>query len=152
MNLLRLVIWKEFQHLRRDAGSIRLLIGPPLIQLFILGYAMTTEVRNTPYAALDRCSCPASASLLASTAASPLFKFQGFAKSEAELREWMDQGRIRAALLIPPDFSRRVEERLQITPAGFPGGEGAPIGIWVDGQDASSSGVARGYLASILNQ
>ncbi len=152
MKLLWLIIWKEFQHLRRDPGSIRLLIGPPLIQLFILGYAMNTEVKNTPYAVLDRCACPASASLLASTASSPLFKFKGFARSETELREWMDQGRIRAALLIPPDFSRRVEERLQLTPTGFPDGEGAPIGIWVDGQDASSSGVARGYLTSILNQ
>ena len=152
MNLLRLFIWKEFQHLRRDPGSIRLLLGPPLIQLFVLGYAMNTEVKNTPYAVLDRCQCPASASLLASTASSPLFKFKGFARSESELREWMDEGRIRAALLIPPDFSHRVEERLQITPTGFPEGEGAPIGIWVDGQDASSSGVARGYLSAILNQ
>src|SRR4051812_21762392 len=103
MSLLRLIVWKEFRHLRGDKASLRLLLIMPMVQLMVLGYALTTEVKNTPYAVLDRCACPASTSLLASTAASPLFKFRGFARSESELREWMDEGKIRAALLIPPD-------------------------------------------------
>ena len=156
MNAFRLIAWKEFQHLRRDAGALRLLIGMPLVQLFVLGYALTTEVKNTPLAVWDRCACPASASLVASAVSTPLFKFRGYASSDRELRDWLDRGRVRAALLIPADFSQRLEESLRAFPptssAGRGEGQGAPLGLWVDGQDASSSGVARGYLAAILNQ
>ncbi len=152
MKLFRLIAWKEFQHLRSDKAALRLLFIMPMVQLMVLGYALTTEVKNTPYAVIDRCNCPASASLLASVSSSPLFQFQGFAHSESELRTWMDQGRICIALLIPPDFSDKLESRLQITPAGLPKGDGVPVGIWVDGQDASSSGTARGYLSAILDQ
>ena len=105
MKLFRLIAWKEFQHLRSDKAALRLLFIMPMVQLMVLGYALTTEVKNTPYAVIDRCNCPASASLLASVSSSPLFQFQGFAHSESELRTWMDQGRLRIALLIPPDFS-----------------------------------------------
>ncbi len=152
MKLLRIIIWKEFQHLRRDTASLRLLFFMPLMQLMVLGYALTTEVKNTPFSVLDRCQCPTSASLISAMRASPWFRFQGFARSETELRAWLDAGRIRMAVDIPPDFSRRVEERMHVTPAGFPAGDGAPLGLWVDGQDASSSGVARGYMSAILDQ
>jgi ABC-2 type transport system permease protein len=152
MKILRLIIWKEFQHLRGDKTALRMMIILPLVQLFVLGMALTTEVRHTPIAVLDRCQCPASASLARAATAPPLFTFRGYATSERQLRAWMDEGRIRVALLIPADFSERLDERLQFGPQGFPEGEGAPLGIWVDGQDASSAGTARGYLNAILNQ
>jgi len=154
MKLFRLIVWKEFQHLRRDPTSLRMMLVIPLVQLFVLGYALNTEVRHTPIAVLDRCQCPASASLVAAATAEPLFRFKGYARSEEELRESLDQGRIRAALLIPADFSRRLEARLgdPFSPAGSKSEGGAPVGIWVDGQDASTANVARGYLNAILNQ
>ena len=104
MKLFRLIVWKEFQHLRRDAASLRMLLILPMVQLFVLGYALNMEVRHTPIAVLDRCQCPASASLIAAATAPPLFKFKGYAHSEEELREALDRGRIQAALLIPADF------------------------------------------------
>jgi ABC-2 type transport system permease protein len=154
MKLFRLIVWKEFQHLRRDPAALRMLLILPIVQLFVLGYALTTEVRHTPIAVLDRCQCPASASLIAAATAPPLFAFKGHAASEEELRRALDQGRIRAALLIPADFSTRLEERLS-APFASGGGtqdDGAPVGLWVDGQDASSANTARGYLTAILNQ
>ena len=154
--MFRLIVWKEFQHILRDSAALRLLILLPLIQLIVLGSAINTEVKHTPIAVMDECQCPASASLLTSTLSSNLFKFRGFARSTTELRTWMDVGRIRVALLIPPDFSHRVEESLNSTLSPQTtvrdGNKGAPIGIWVDGQDASSSSTARGYLSAILEQ
>ena len=69
MKLFRLIVWKEFQHLRRDPAALRMLLILPMVQLFVLGYALNTEVRNTPIAVLDRCQCPASASLIAAATA-----------------------------------------------------------------------------------
>jgi ABC-2 type transport system permease protein len=159
MKMLRLIIWKEFQHLRVDKVALRMMLIIPLVQLFVLGMALSTEVRHTPIAVVDRCQCPASASLARVATAAPLFDFRGYATSEEQLRDWMDRGRIRVALIIPADFTEKLEERLALNPqgpnqntAGFSEGEGAPLGIWVDGQDASSAGTARGYLNAILNQ
>ncbi len=160
MNLLRLIIWKEFRHLRGDRTALRMLLIMPIVQLMILGYALTTEVRHTPLAVLDRCNCPASASLVAAVSEPPLFAFKGYAHSETELRRRFDRGEIRAALLIPADFSQRLEERLKgfSSVSGSTGffvptdGPGAPVGLWMDGQDASTANVARGYLNAIINQ
>ena len=55
MRLLRLIVWKEFQHLLGDKAALRLLFILPMVQLIVLGYALTTEVKNTPYAVIDRC-------------------------------------------------------------------------------------------------
>lgn len=152
MSLLRLIIGKEFRHLRGDRTALRMMLIMPIVQLLILGYALTTEVRHTPLAVLDRCSCPASASLVAAVSEPPLFAFKGYAHSETELRHRLDRGEIRAALLIPADFSRRLEERLKGASTGMTEGSGAPVGLWMDGQDASTANVARGYLNAVINQ
>jgi ABC-2 type transport system permease protein len=149
VKLLRLIVWKEFQHLRRDPTALRMLLLLPIVQLFVLGSALTTEVRHTPIAVLDHCACPASASLARAAVSPPLFRDMGFARSEDELREWLDADRIRAALIIPADFGSRLDAKLADPFSNKPG---APVGVWVDGQDASSANIARGYLNAIVNQ
>ena len=74
MNLFRLMIWKEFAHIRADKLSVRLMIFPVFGMLFILGYALTTEVKNIDVAAVDWSATPESRSLLASVRANRLFR------------------------------------------------------------------------------
>jgi ABC-2 type transport system permease protein len=71
----------------------------------------------------------------------------------------LDRGEIKLGIIIPADFSRGLERATRIE-AGAGGPPtlgalvtgGAGLQLWVDGQDANSAGVARGYLNAVLNQ
>ncbi len=139
MNLFRLMVWKEFRHIRADKLSIRLMIFPVFAQLLIMGYALTTEVKNIDVAVVDECMTPDSRSLIETIRANPLFRFHGAAATVAEARRRMDRGEIKAAIVLPTDFSR--------TLAGV---SGAKVQLLVDGQDANSANVSRGYLNAIV--
>lgn len=159
MNGFRTIVWKEFAQLKRDKTSLRLMIMIPMIQMLLLGYALTTEVKNTPVAVLDHDGGPRSRDLIQAVAHNPLFDYKGAAASEIDLRAGLDRGDIKIGLIIPADFSRVLERatRLDPGPGGTPSlgalnGNGARLQLWVDGQDANSANVARGYLGAILNQ
>jgi ABC-2 type transport system permease protein len=159
MNLLRVIVRKEFQQLLRDKTSLRLMIVVPMVQMMVLGYALTTEVKHTPVAVLDHDGGPMSRDMLQAVAHNPLFKYLGPAASEAALREELDRGTAKIGIIIPADFSRRLEAATRLGPGQGgpslgegPRGGGAPVQLWVDGQDANSAGVARGYLSAVLNQ
>jgi ABC-2 type transport system permease protein len=158
-SLYRVIIRKEFAQLKRDKTSLRLMIMIPLVQMMLLGYALTTEVKHTPVAVLDHDGGPDSRSLIQAVANNTLFKFQGHAESEADLREMLDRGRVKLGIIIPQGFSRQLESATRLNPGSGgptlglgPEGTGALVQLWVDGQDANSAGVARGYLSAVLNQ
>jgi ABC-2 type transport system permease protein len=159
MNGFRTIIWKEFAQLRRDKTSLRLMIMIPMLQMLLLGYALTTEVKNTPVAVLDHDGGPRSRDLIQAVSRNPLFDYRGAAASEADLRARLDRGEIKIGLIIPPEFSRDLERatRLEVgltgtASLGALNGNGARLQLWVDGQDANSANVARGYLGAILNR
>ena len=64
MRRMLLMIWKEFLHIRNDELTIRLMVFPVLLQIFVLGYALVTEIRNTPITILDLCNTSESHSLI----------------------------------------------------------------------------------------
>lgn len=139
MRFIRLIIWKEFSQIRRDPLTIRLIILPVVIQMFFLGYAITTEVKNTTITVLDRSNTPESASLVQTILHNRLFRFAGYAESEADCRERLDKGEARLALVVPADFSKTLS-----APAG------ADVSLMIDGQDANSSNIASGYINAIV--
>jgi ABC-2 type transport system permease protein len=160
MNLFRVVVRKEFQQLKRDKTSLRLMIMVPMVQMLVLGYALTTEVKHTPVAVLDHDGSPDSRSMIREISHNALFDFKGAAASEGELKAMLDRGKVKLGLIVPQDFSRQLQNatRINTGAAGAaslgsgPEDQGAELQLWVDGQDANSAGVARGYLSAILNQ
>lgn len=139
MNLIRMIIWKEFRQIRADPLILRLMIMPVLLQMFVLGYAITTEVKNTTLVIVDKSNSTHSRSLIQTIAHNPLFKYRGLCTSENEARKRLDFGDARLALIIPSDFSLWLNR----------GGD-VPVGLLVDGQDANLSNVASGYLNAIV--
>ncbi len=140
MTRLRILIWKEFIHLLHDPTGIRLMILPVLFQLFVLGYAITTEVRNTPITIYDAGDSPTSRSLSLSLSRNRLFDFVGFAQSPQNIREMLDKGESKVGIIIPEDFARKLQQNR------------AEVMLLIDGQDANSSGVATGYLKAIIGE
>ena len=95
--------------MRRDRLTFALMIGLPIIQLILFGYAIRTEVRNLPTVVLDESRSSESRSLVSVMEQTQNFRIAGAALSRDEVRRWMESGRARAAIVIPPDFERDIK-------------------------------------------
>lgn len=134
--LLR-VAWKEFLQIRADKMMVRLMIFPVLAQVFIVGYALTTEVRHTRIAVVDRSRSMESRALIDRFRQGDLFEFMGNLNDEEQARNLLDRGKIRMAIVIPQDFAQRMAE------------QDARVLFIADGQDANSATIATGYAKAV---
>jgi ABC-2 type transport system permease protein len=108
-SLLVPMLRKEFIQMRRDRLTFALMIGLPIIQLILFGYAIRTEVRNLPTVVLDESRSEQSRSLVSVMEQTQNFRIVGAALSRNEMRDWMESGRARAAIVIPPEFERGIK-------------------------------------------
>ena len=138
-SLIRLwaIVIKELRQLRRDRLSFAMIVGMPIIQLMLFGFAINVDVRNLDAALLDAAQTNNSRELAAAVERSQIFHFRYQAATETELNILLRSGRISAALVIPPDFERRLA--LADQPV---------VQLIVDGSDQSVQGAAR-QLASL---
>jgi ABC-2 type transport system permease protein len=103
------IIRKEFIQIFRDKRTLALILVIPIMQLFLLGYAATNDVRNVPLAVYDQSHSPEARALLDSYRAADYFKIAYSVGSEQELQDLIDRGDAKAGLIIPPDYSARLE-------------------------------------------
>lgn len=108
MNRLLSLIRKEFLQILRDPRTLYITFAIPVIQLFLLGYTATTDVRNVPLAVFDQDRSPAARRLLDAYRAADYFRIAFDVDSEEELRALIDSGQAQAGLIIPPDYSEHV--------------------------------------------
>jgi ABC-2 type transport system permease protein len=99
------LIRKEFIQIIRDPRTLALVIVIPIMQLFLLGYAATNDVRNVPLAIFDQDRSPESRALLDAYRAADYFAIAFDVDSEMEIRALIDKGDAKAGLLIPPTYS-----------------------------------------------
>jgi len=124
---------KEFIQMRRDRLTFALMVGIPIIQLILFGYAIRTEVRHLPTVVLDESGSSESRSLVAVMEQTQNFRIAGAVSSRDEVRDWIESGRARAAIIIPPDFHtdlkrRRTAQAQVIVDAADPLASSAAIG------------------------
>jgi ABC-2 type transport system permease protein len=118
------LIRKEFIQIARDPRTLYIILAIPVIQIFLLGYTATTDVRNVPLAVFDQSRGPAARRLLDAYRAADYFRIAYDVDSEEELRTLIDDSQARAGLIIPPDFEDRVIA-----------GETAEVAFVLDGSD-----------------
>jgi ABC-2 type transport system permease protein len=104
------IIRKEFIQIFRDKRTLALILVIPIMQLFLLGYAATNDVRNVPLAVFDQSNSAESRALLDSYRAADYFKIAYAASSESEIQALIEKGQARAALIIPPDYATRLAD------------------------------------------
>ncbi len=133
MNTTRLfaLIRKEFIQILRDPRSLTLIFVMPMIQLFMMGFAATSDVRNVPLVVLDRDRSAASRDLLSAYRAANYFHIDYDVTSEEEMRALIDGGQARAGLIIPPGYGDQVAS-----------GKGAQVAFVIDGSDPAIAGTA----------
>ncbi len=108
------LIRKEFIQILRDPRTLVLVLVMPIMQLFLLGYAATNDVRNVPLAVYDQDRGPATRALLDAYRAADYFRLAYEVESEEELRSLIDDGKARAGLIIPPDYTKRIRAGEQV--------------------------------------
>jgi ABC-2 type transport system permease protein len=126
---LRPVCRKEFTHIVRDPTTLFFALLIPLIQLFLFGYAVDTNVRQVPTVVFDESQTQESRNLIQSFAASDVFMVSSYVQSAPEMYATMRSGKARVAIRIPYDYARN----LQL-------GRTASVLVLVDGSDSSVAG------------
>lgn len=102
------LIRKEFIQILRDPRTLVLVMVIPVMQLFLLGYAATNDVRNVPLAVYNQDRGPASRDLLDAYRAADYFRVTYEVYSEDALRRLIDGGQARAGMIIPPNYSQQI--------------------------------------------
>lgn len=100
---------KEFTQLRRDRLTVAMMVGIPAIQLILFGYAIRTDVRNLPTAVYDEARSADSRALIQTILNTGNFRHEADATSRDDIRRWIESGRINAAIIVPPDYTRDIK-------------------------------------------
>jgi len=115
---------KEFIHIVRNPRALAFIFLIPVVQLFLLGYAVRTTVDHISTAVLDQDRTPQSRELIEAYRASGYFDLNYFVSREEELAYLIDAGKARAALIIPAGYGQDLER-----------GTRAQVGFIIDGSD-----------------
>ncbi len=118
------IIRKEFIHIIRDPRTLAVMFVMPLMQLILLSYAATSDVRNIPMAVYDQSQTPQSRHLIEAFVQSGQFSVAQVVRGQAELTRLIDGGQARAGLIVPPAYA-----------ADLAGGRGAEVAFVLDGSD-----------------
>src|SRR5512138_3891239 len=132
------VIRKETREVLRDPIYLVLAIAVPIITTTLLALGFVLDVKNLPVAFYDQDRSPLSRGYMYAFTNSEYFRLVTIASSPEELDRLIESAQVRAAVIIPPDFSRRLH-----------GGDTATVQILVDGTFPSRALVASGYIAAI---
>jgi ABC-2 type transport system permease protein len=130
---------KEVLHVIRDARSLAMAIAIPMLLLVLFGYALTLDVDQVPLAVWDQSRSAASRNFIAAFSGSRYFRLENPVSSYAEVERALDLRRAVVALVIPPDFSRRVETGRQVA-----------VQMIVDGSDSNTATLAIGYANGLV--
>src|SRR4030088_2845103 len=139
MSRVGFLIWKELIELRGDPRLFGVVVLAPIIQLFLLGYAATTDVRNVPVVVADADRSAASRDLVERFNASPNFSVIAVVSGYNEIDPYLERGLAWMAVAIPPSYGESL-------------GAGRPqtVQVIADGSDANSTNVALGYATSLI--
>jgi drug efflux transport system permease protein len=139
MQRLRVLVRKEFLELRQDPRLFGLVVVAPIMQLTMLGYAATTDVRDVPVVVADGDRTPASRELAGRFDASRNFSIIDTVTTTAEIEPYLEEGRAWLALAIPAGYGADVRAHRPVT-----------VQVIADGTDSNSTTVALGYATSLV--
>ena len=132
------ILAKEFTQLVRDRLTYAMIIGIPVIQLVLFGYAINSDPKHLPTAVLVQDQGQFSRSVLSALNNSNYFDLRYTARTPAEMRRLIEQGAVQFAITIPGDFTRRVVRR-----------DNPQILVETDASDPAATGPAVAALASL---
>jgi ABC-2 type transport system permease protein len=138
---IRYLFVKELIQTLRDKRMRYILIGPPIIQLFVFGYAANLDVRHIRTAIRDLDQSVESRDLTGRFGSSKYFDIVSFPNTPKEVKDLINQGEATVSIEIPTDFSRKLKK-----------GDTATVQIVLDGSESNTALIALGYANQILSE
>ena len=129
---------KEFVQMRRDRLTLGIMVGIPVIQLLLFGFAIQTDVRNIPTVVLDQSRTPESRDVIAAFQNTGNFRIVGQVNGRPELDAALARGVAQAGIVVPEDYPRDLAR-----------GTTATIQVIVDASDPLSSQAALAAAAGV---
>jgi ABC-2 type transport system permease protein len=130
---------KELLELRDDPRLFGIVIVAPILQLTVLGYAATTDVKDVPVVVVDADRSVASRELVTRFDASDNFTVAGLVGSTDEIDDWLERGDTWMALDIPAGYGEALRRH-----------QTATIQVVADGTDSNSTNVALSYARALV--
>ena len=135
------VIGKEFIQMLRDRLTFGMMVGIPIMQLLLFGYAINTDPRHLPTLVEMGDTGPASRAIVQAMVTSNYFDIEGVTTSREETDTIMREGRALFVVTIPPDFERELLR-----------GERPQILLDTDASDPVAAGAGAGAFPTLVQQ
>ena len=135
---MKQMIIKEFIQVLRDKRTRFILIGPPIIQMLVFGYAATYEIHHVPTVVLDLDHSQESRELVSRFTSSPYFDVQRQLTNSRQLGDLIEQGKATVGVEIHAGFAQQLRK-----------GEPAPLQVIVDATNSNTALIASGYISQI---
>ncbi len=132
------LVRKELLAIFKDPKSRFVVLGPPLIQLVIFGYAASYDLNNVPFALYNEDPGSASRELAAQFVGSPSLKLVRRIDHHQQIRELIDSREVLLVIHIGSHFSRELA-----------GGGPAPLQVIIDGRNSNSAMIALNYVRDV---
>ena len=132
------IMVKEFIQLRRDRLTFGMIIGIPVLQLVLFGYAINADPKRLPTAVLSADASLYSRTLLSAMQTSGYFRIERHAQSEHEVDQLLARGQVQFAITIPENFGRKLVR-----------GERPVLLVEADASDPAATGNAIAALSQI---
>jgi ABC-2 type transport system permease protein len=141
MERIKAIARKEALHILRDKRTLKLIIFMPFMQLVTYGYAINTDVKHLPTVIFDQDRTSMSRRLVDAFEQSQYFRVIERVDRLDSIRRDLDRGRAKAALVVPPDFTKDLM-------AGRP----AQLQMLIDGTDSNPASTALNTSQSIVTR
>jgi len=139
MKQFRSFIKKEFYHILRDKRTMFILLGMPIVQIIIFGFALTNEVKNAKIAVLDLSNDASTQAIRTEIAASRYFDIARNLHSHTEIEEAFKSGAIRLAIVFPQHFDEDLQHFNK-----------AQVQLIADASDPNVANTLTNYASSII--
>lgn len=140
MNQFISFIRKEIYHITRDPLTLVIMLVLPVLMLMILGYAVSTEIKNTPFVVLDESKTPVTQRFIEKIRTNEYFSLTDYIDSVEDIEKSFREGTAKMAIIIPSTFGSDL------------GRAGSDIQVMVDASDPNEASTITNYFQLLLMQ
>jgi len=139
MRSLRIMLIKEFKQIFRTREMVAIIFGMPVIQLVVLGFTITNEVKNVSLIISDRDNSEISREIVSAFEHTDRFTVIEYTPDQKRIEESIQKWEAQVALIIPQGFAKEYKR-----------GKNAEIQLLADGLDGNTAGIALGFAQGII--
>lgn len=137
---LAALVIKEFIQMKRDRLTFAMMVGIPVIQLMLFGFAINADPKHLPTAVLSHDSSEFSRAIVSALQTSNYFEVTLISEGPGQMDLLLDQGKVQFGVEIPTGFGRDLMR-----------GERPPLLVMADATDPAATGNAVGALQRIVD-